>query len=347
MLSSKLARQRGLTLIEFMISIVLGMILVAALATLIANQSTARSEIDRAGRVIENGRYSIQTITDDLQMAGYWGEVSTIGAYGGALPDPCDATEATVSSIIPFLHIQGYDDTTYTAGTLSCVSNWKSGTDILVVRYVDPDYTPYQTGGVTDLSKLTDGQLYLQSGLANATSTDFGYILKAGNSTNNATNFTRVTKTGAIATPRKVVVHIYYVATCDVCSGGAADTIPTLKRVELSAAAGASTMTTATISEGIEYLQIDYGRDSDGDGAPDSSDSNCSAFTVADWTNTMSAKIYLVSRATETSPGFSDTKTYALGTASSVTPAASVAGYQRHLFEQSVRLANPSMRRSG
>jgi hypothetical protein len=58
----------------------------------------------------------------------------------------------------------------------------------------------------------------------------------------------------------------------------------------------------------------------------------------------MSAKIYVLARSTERSPNFTDTKTYAMGTA----PAASAANdaYQRHLFMQSVRFANPSLKRS-
>lgn len=342
----RLSPQRGLTLIEFMISVVLGMLLVAALSTLIANQSTTRSEVDRAGRLIENGRYSVQTMSDDLQMAGYWGEVTSAPAVPGTLPDPCSSAVADVQSAMG-LPVQGYDDTTYTAGTLGCVSNWKSGTDILVVRFADPDQAPFQSSGATDLSKLNDGEVYLQSGLTSATNTSFSYDVAAGNSANNAANFPLVNKDGSIATPRKMVVHIYYVATCDVCSGSGADTIPTLKRVELSAASGATAMTTATIAEGIEALQLEYGLDTDGDGAPDGSDANCSAFTVANFADAMSVKVYLVARATDASPGFTDTKTYTMGTSPSFTPAAADAGYQRHLFEQSVRLANPSMRRSG
>ena len=58
-------RQRGLTLVEFLISITIGLLMVAALATLIADQSGNRAEVDRAGRLIENGRYGIRAMTDD------------------------------------------------------------------------------------------------------------------------------------------------------------------------------------------------------------------------------------------------------------------------------------------
>jgi type IV pilus assembly protein PilW len=338
--------QGGLTLIEFMISITLGMIVVAALAVLIANQSTARSDIDRTGRLIENGRYAIQNMVDDIQMAGYWGEMTSTPAVPGALPDPCSTTVADIQAAMG-LHVQGYDASVFTSTTLTCVSNWKSGTDVIVVRRADPDYSAVvNSSNVTDLTKLTDGQVYLQTGLTSATGTVFSSAVFAGASASNATNFTLVKKDGSIAPPRKMLVHIYYVASCDVCTGGTADTIPTLKRVELGAAAGAVALSTVSIAEGIENLQIDYGLDSDSDGAPDGSDSSPASFTLTNWSNAMTAKIYLLARSTETTPSFTDAKTYVMGTASGVTPASGTTGYQRHMFVQSVRMANPSLRRS-
>lgn len=358
--------QSGLTLIEFMISIVLGMIVVAALAMLIGNQSATRSEVDRAGRLIENGRYAIQTMTDDLQMAGYWGEIyktpdsPTSITSLATLPDPCSVTiNSPENSASPgltegtYLHVQGYDASTLTSSTLSCVSNWKSGTDIVVVRRADPDYSAILTSGVVDFTKLTAGQMYLQTGLTSATGTVFSYVLakSAGSSSSDSTTFKLVTKSGAVAPLRKLVVHIYYVARCDVCTGSNADTIPTLKRVELGVASSAPSMScsscTVTIAEGIENMQIDYGVDSDTDGAPNGADVNAAATSLGstgdNWRNAMSAKIYLLARSTDVSPSFTDAKSYSMGSAS---VSAANDAYQRHLFMQSVRFANPSLKRS-
>ena len=79
-----------------MVSISIGMLLVAALATLIASQSSTRGEIDKSGRMIENGRYSVQTLANDIQMAGYWGELTADPAAPGVLPDPCSVTLANL-----------------------------------------------------------------------------------------------------------------------------------------------------------------------------------------------------------------------------------------------------------
>lgn len=350
------ARQLGLTLIEFMISIVLGMILVAAISVLIANQSTARSEIDRGGRLIENGRYAMQVIADDIMMAGYWGESSAApvtGTVSGApaapaasvLPNPCTTTVTSADGANPGIqesstfYIQGYDNSTYTSGTLSCVPNWKSGTDIVVIRHADPDTT-----GIA-VASLTPGQVYLQTGLTSATATSFNYRFYSGGSGSDTTNFPLVNKSGVLQAPRKWLVRIYYIASCSVCSGGSADTIPTLKRTELTVTSGSPAMTSTptTIAEGIENMQVDYGL------VTASTDTPASSVSLAQWTDdVVTARVYLLVRSTDTSPGYTNSKKFVMGasypTASPFDPGAD--GYQRHLFQQVVRLVNPSGRKS-
>jgi type IV pilus assembly protein PilW len=354
-------RQRGLTLIEFMVSITIGLIMVAALAALIADQSSNRAEVDRAGRLIENGRYAIRAMTDDLQLAGYWGEMN--GAPDAtaltALPDPCSLTVAGVSPGTQ-LHVQGYSAASFTnppATMPTCINNLRSGTDILVVRHVDPDISSLVTGGVPDLTKLTDGQLYIQTGL-NAASAAFTSVVNIGSLGTNTATFTLKKKDLATtATVRKVVVRIYYVANCSVevsgsCTGAdGGNPIPTLKMLELSSASGSPAWASAiTIAEGIENLQIDYGVDgADADGGPNGDDVDGTALTHVTWPDVMAVKIYVLSRGLEKTPGFADGKTYKLGTAGDFTPATAApadVGYKRQLFVQSVRMVNPSSRRS-
>lgn len=334
-------RQRGLTLIEFMVSIVLGMIIVAALATLVADQSQNRAEVDRAGRLIENGRYGIRAMADDLQLAGYWGELNGVPSSTAlaALPDPCSLVLATITDASQ-LHIQGYDAPA-SASVPTCISNQLSGTDILVVRHVDT--------ATTALGSLTAGQYYVQTGL-NASGTAFTATIALGD----ASNFTLLKKDKVTAANvRKMVVRIYYVAKCSVESGGSCDSgdggnpIPTLKMLELSAASGAAAWSSpVTIAEGIENLQVDYGVDTNSDGAPDGDDVDGSALTHLNMGDVMAVKVYLLARNLEKTPGFTDDKTYALGTAGTITPATADRGYRRHVFVQSVRLVNPSARRT-
>ncbi len=346
------SRQCGLTLIEFMVSIVIGMLMIAALATLIANQSGTRAEIDKSGRMIENGRYAIQTLANDLQMAGYWGEVSTAPIVDPALNHyPCSVAAADITAAMG-LHVQGFDSpATLPAPGLDCVKNHKPGTDVLVVRRVDPDMSDLESApGVIDPTKAKAGQVYLQTGLSGS---DFAQVLQAGDGSTDAATFSLKKKNGTPANLRKVMVHIYYVSKCSVqvgttCTGGDnGNPIPTLKRVDLSVAAGATAFSPAvTIAEGIENMQIDYGVDTDGNGSPDGVDVSGAGLTFATWPNAVTVKVHLLARSSEVSPGHVDAKSYALGTAGTVTAASDEKGYRRHVFVQSVRLVNPLSRRA-
>ena len=350
-------RQRGLTLIEFMVSVTIGLILVAAVATLIADQSGNRAEVDRAGRMIENGRYAVRAMTEDVQLSGYWGELSGVPSTAAlvALPDPCSLALADLEAASQ-LHIQGYDAVAAGAAP-SCVVNHKPGTDILVVRHADPDTTEHETTpGVTDLAKLKPGQLYVQTGLNAASAAFISRVRFGGSAVDNAANFPLVKKDKVtVANVRKVVVRIYYVAQCSVQVGGScagADggrPLPTLKMVELGASGGvAGWSAPVSIAEGIENMQLDYGVDSNADGAPDGADVNGSLIGAAGWADVMQVKIHVLARSLDqAAPQYVDDKTYSLGTSGTWTPAsAEEKRYKRHVFVQSVRLVNPSARRT-
>ena len=273
--------QAGLTLIELMVSMTIGLVMVAALATLIADQSSNRGEIDKSGKMIENGRYAIQTMAADIQMAGFWGEFNP-SASAAALPDPCSTVVANLDSALP-LHIQGYNNPT----TLpSCVSNHKAGTDVLVVRRAD-------TATIAKTSAEAN-QIYIQSGLTAPAGLDFVHRVADGS---NAADFIYKKKNLTTdADLRKFLVNIYYISECSVPESGSCTNadggtpIPTLKLVQLSKGTSGPEFTTESIAEGIENLQIDYGVDSSGDGAPDGADVNGAALTHTDWPNVMSVK---------------------------------------------------------
>ena len=351
--------EQGLTLIEFMVSIVLSMLLVAALSTLIANQSANRAEVDRSGRMLENGRYAIRTLADDLQLAGYWGELSSMPVTPGTMPDPCSRVASEIGDAMS-LHVQGYDAPV--AGAVpSCLAtqNLLPGTDVIVVRHADADSSSLETTPtVPDAAKVVAaaGQVLIQTGVNSVANQNFEYRINAAtsNTTTNGTMFPLLKKDlTTAATIRKVLVRIYFVSACSVpvgtsCTNADGGTpIPTLKVRELAMVGGTLDWTTVTVAEGIENLQVDYGVDSDSDGAADGADVNAASTsldTPAKWTNVMGAKVYLLARSSERSPGFTDGKTYRLGTAG--TTAATNDGYRRHVFLQSVRFVNPSARRT-
>jgi type IV pilus assembly protein PilW len=361
-------RQSGLTLIEFMVAIVLGMIIVAALATLVANQSTNRSDVDRQGRMIENGRYAVRTLTDDLQIAGYWGELITDFTAPLAWADPCGAnplapTQADIEQGLGFNVTgfevpgtstrPGYNDTTPLPVALGCLDHLRPGTDVVVIRRLDPDSTPYESGGAPDTGKLNSGDnrstLFLQTGLN--VSNIFTSRIATG--ANFATFDLKKKDKTTMATVRRIVVRIYYVADCSICTGAGTDTVPTLKMREL--VAGPAWSEPVTVAEGIENLQVEWGLDAGTqDGAPEGADVAAAGVGLANWPAAVSAKVYLVARGPEATPQYDDCpapsdascKQYPLGLAGTLVPAGGERAFKRHVFVQSVRLVNPSARRA-
>ena len=356
----------GFSLIELMIGITLGMIVIAGVTTVFINSNQTRSEIERANRQIENGRYASSLIADDLRMAGYLSSfdpfqsiifpnappLSGASALTG-VPDPC-ATSMTGSadSLINtfFIHVQGIDNA---ASTLpSCVADVKAGTDILVIRRLSSCVAGPTAGSGCDA--VVTGAPYFQASNCNAAGE---LATNTGSNTDYQAYFALSTAASALtkrnlncttaADYRRLFVRIYFVANNNVGSDG----VPTLKRAEL----GASGFTIVSLVDGIENLQLEYGMDTNNDGLVDVFSASPSTYgscvglaCVFNWLHVYSAKVYVLARGSTTSAGHTDTKTYVLGRKSDGTDNSFGPfndAYKRSAFTSTVRLENPAGRR--
>lgn len=345
--------QRGLSLIELMISITLGLIILTAIALVFLNASNARTELERVSRQIENGRYAIDVLTNDLRLAGFYGELDVATAVPAtSLPtNPCSLTAGDWNTGIP-VHVQGYDNNGFTSANCT-LTNRKSNTDVLVVRRVRTC-----VAGAAGCGTVDTGRPYLQVSLC---STDVGvgalgtdkHVLGVQGT---ATYPFRKKDCTAAADKRLYYVHIYYIST----DNGAGQAIPTLKRLDLDYSSGSLTWTDSPLVEGIEEFNLEYGIDQDGDGAPDvyTADPNdypvgtCSgACPLNNWINAVTVQMHVLARNLEASSEFTDTKTYVLGVdkngaAVTVTPVGPTDNkYRRHVYSGLVRIANISNRR--
>src|SRR5215470_1936281 len=129
----------GYTMVELLVSMAIGLIILAALVTLFAGNSRERGEIERSNEQTENGRYALQLLSEDLRDAGYLASFNP-GTVAGpnpqltipaALPNACATDLPTLNSAM-VLAVQGYDDGV--VNVPPCLNDVKPGTDILVLR---------------------------------------------------------------------------------------------------------------------------------------------------------------------------------------------------------------------
>jgi len=333
-------RQSGISLIELLISIAIGLFLLVGVVSVFGNSHRVYHQLNQASQQIENGRMAVQMLTDDVGLAGFYGRYYNLLSTPGTAPDPCETADMAALRTASALVLQGFDAT---RGSLTCVpaANYLSGTDVLVVRRADST--------VTAPASLTAQQVYIQ---ANADPNDSGNPLIA---LGTAANFTLTNKDATAAPIRKYHVHIYFVSPCSIPTGGgttctgASDDggtpIPTLKRLELTIdpADGTRKMVVTPLVEGIENFQVDYGLDTDSDGSPNGAYVTAPALT--DWQNVVAVRINVLARNLLADANFTDSKTYDLGVAGSFTPSGAAVNYKRHVYNSVIRVVNPSSRR--
>lgn len=320
-----------------MVSITIGLLLLAALTSLFLNQQRSRSELDKANKMIDNGRYSLDMLSDNLRLAGFYGSLDltdpTLLPVPVALPDPCETTPSLIRDVMR-LHVQGYnatDATSTIAGVPSCVpSTIKTGSDILVLRRASTD-TVIPTA-------VQAGTIYLQVPMCRYELSSSVILAQAPATYNLSKKNCTAANSGPFADLRRFRVQIYYVDS----NNEAGDGIPTLKMAELNEAGAFSIV---PLVEGIEFFQIDYGIDTTTpikDGVADIY-STCSVCDTEAWSNVVSVNINILARNAEASTGYTDTKTYNLGMAGAFGPFND--RYKRHAYTQVIRLTNPAGRK--
>ena len=268
------AYKAGFSLVELMVAMGIGLALLAGLVSVFANSSRAHRELQQTAQHLDNGRFAIETVSSDLQHAGFYGQFYDLPAAPAALPDPCEiASAANLYAALP-VPAQLYSAPNYStraALSATCAAygltdeNLLPGTDVLVIRRADgnalaaADVPAHREVDIQ--STVSKAEIQFGSSLGGS----IGTTKKADGT---ATDLKK--KDGTAAEIRRYRVHIYFIAPCslpagagDVCTG-AADSgrpIPTLKRLELTASGGKTTMRIVPLAEGIENLQVEFGID--------------------------------------------------------------------------------------
>jgi type IV pilus assembly protein PilW len=346
--------QVGMSLIELMIAVAIGLALLAGLSSLYVSTSKARTEFNKTSEQVENGRFALQSVTRDIEMAGFYGRSSlpiTTASY--ALSDPCATTPASMGfSTTPTLTVPLPVYGPALAATVpTCLTtnlpNMKASAEVLTVSYVSGSTTATPSGT----------EYYLQRSSCSTDSVSMVYSTSASAFTlhNKAAVAGGACSTSTNAELRKYVERSYYVATCDVCTGTSADTTPTLKMAEFVNGA----IQVSSLVAGIEDVHYSYGVDLDNNGSPDCYVNNPSdisavpaacttaataasytwtASATANWANVTAVRVNLLSRNLDNTASWTDTRTYDLGRAAVNGPYSD--HYKRHVYGTVARVWN-------
>src|SRR5256885_8800685 len=265
-LASPPLRQRGLTLVELMVAIAIGLVILAALSALFVNSSRARREVELSADVIENGRYGIDILGRHLSQAGFYG---TLSLPTGTTIDLCSTDPAVWTSSLA-VHAYGLNNAAADPGCLAR----KAGTDAIFIQRASTCITTDAGAGCAEDAS----NAYLQISECGTEYSATPFVVAVGN---DATPFVLQSKAcdGTKAPKRKLIRRFYYISAADVLSYIDVTTSGPAPPVELV--------------ENIEQMQLEYAIDDNADGTPD-------RFTAtpvaADWPKVIGVRVGLLAR---------------------------------------------------
>ena len=301
------ARVAGFTLIEMMISITIGLGILAGLVGVLATSSSNSRTNDRTSELMTNGRYALNSVKQELREAGFLGYTYNKPDSPAAIAvTGCAEAGATVASFVSNVRqgVWGADNINPFAGSCIPAASYSAGNDVLVVRRLDPiPVTP-------DAAKPSE--VYFQS------SYEFGQIFQGG----------IPLIAGSPLASFKMRVYVYYISPFTVAATEN-PLVPALFRVSLDSSGD---MVRELVASGIERMQVQYGVKDDGN-----TRYLDTAVTPADWEKVNSVRIWLLARNTAPEQGYTNNTTYSMGNAPDYTPAG---GFRRQLFTTVVQMRN-------
>lgn len=140
----------GFTLVELMVAMAISLLILLALVGLFVNTSRSNTEMARTNALIENGRFAIQLLQNELVHAGFWsGYIPQFDDIGGtdvapgdvpaAVPDPCATFgnwNIAYRNAFLGIPVQAYATRPTGVGCDSPLAP-RAGSDALVVRHAD------------------------------------------------------------------------------------------------------------------------------------------------------------------------------------------------------------------
>jgi type IV pilus assembly protein PilW len=300
-----LRKQSGMSLVELMISLLIGSILmVGAVSIFLKSKDTYRLN-ETMGRIQENARLALTMLGPDMRMASFWGRGSDAGVvFGGAgVANAIPAGLAIAGScqqnwaIDIDLAIDGTNNNFPYAGCVPFGNGAQPGSDVVVSRHASSISQAVATAGRVQVFSTRTAGLLFADGIA------------------------PVTPPGSTSRVADLVSHAYYVSQ-DSGPGpapfGSGVGYPSLRRKAL---VPGPLVQDEEVSPGIQDLQVQFGVDTNVVGSP-------LRGSVNRWVNPgdpiidplaagfnpnakiVAVKVWLLVRAHRPEPGFTNTRNY-------------------------------------
>jgi type IV pilus assembly protein PilW len=340
-MNAKIKNQAGVTLVELMISLLLGLLIALGLATLFSQNKRSFYQNEDLSHMVEDGRYALEELARDIAMSGFYAELSAptwqvdVNVFGA--PGCRAANAVTTNPANPGLQVA--------AGPP--VLSW---TYALFPRSLDPFVAEQGALAVSNnataanavaafpclagLADLQDGSdVFFSKRVAGAPedvlTANRVYVARRGPGVGVLALGSTITASipKAVGDPLEndweFQPKVYYVRniTQDVTGDGVAETIPTLCRMVLNPGPAFGE---DCIAQGIERFQVEWGVDTDGDGDANAYvstlDAGLNNAAIADPNEVVSARITVLARSVRPDSTYANAKTYTIADMPAYTP---------------------------
>lgn len=262
---------KGFSLIELMVSLVIGLFLIGGIITVYSNSRTSQNTVDDQVVMVDNARFALDVISADIRQAGVYGRLKEAFrvtkspfVYGTAT-----CVNNTWVQDVEF-PLRAFDNSSSLFG--SCAANYLQG-DVLEVRYSLLNPVP--------VTSLQANKIYINGDYKEAT-------FFMGDSSPNI----------AGGADYEYVANAYYIASYTDAPG---DGMPSLHRLTLQP----GSVVDQVLLAGVEDMQIQIGMDLNEDGHVDSyvNPGTIASDNIEQWHQAISVQVWLVVRSLRSYPG--------------------------------------------
>lgn len=316
-------RQKGLTLIELMIALVLGLLLVAGVIQIfVANKQTYRVT-DAHSRLQDNARFALEILSRDIRSAGYSGCRAIERMNVNQIADAPVPAAMSVDTIIT--GSEADTTSTWSPALPGALGTVVGGTDVITlqrgtgcgatltgnigssngnVQIVAPNSCNISAGDILMIADCEDAHIFRATSISNPSGGTSQTIPHTnGNQANHfCKSYGALPDPGACATGEAKLYNYdaelfkFSALTYFIRLGANGD--PALWVYDQTSATGANNP--SELVEGIENLQVLYGADDNDDDIVDRYETAKVINNATDWDKVISAKINVLAQTLDT-----------------------------------------------